>query len=375
MPRKLAPILFSIFLNALGFSFIFPLIPFIIKGFWGDVLLTGFAISSTAIGMAIGGVVFWYLSDHYGRKNLLLLTTFLNIAGYLLLAHADNFTIFIVARILSGLGGGGVAVAQAYIGDVTQPKDRVIMMGYVGAVLGIGFTAWPIVGSILQDLTLVEVGNIAAIVLLLSFINIAFLVPKHTTYHIEEHVHIHDILDSKKNLLALFLFLFLGSLVTAGMQTILGWYLHQTFSFTPRWVAFIFGYMGIVAILYQGIAIRYIRKILDEKEILKYGLLILALGLGSIWVAGNIISVTFIGFTLAIIGLSSVNATVYTLIANQSNSREYGKNMGIATLFTSMADIVWPIGISILYALNYNLPFYILWGVIFISIFMKRKIK
>lgn len=367
MQKGTSSLLVSIFLDALGFSFIFPLIPFIVGYFGGDVVHTGYIVSMTAIGMALGWVFFWYLSDIFGRKNILLFTIFLNIVGYFLLAQAETLMMFLVARFVSWLWGGWVAVAQAYIWDTTAPKDRPTMMGYVGAVLGIWFTAWPVIGSLIHHLNIQEMGYLSMMILLLSFFNIFFLLPKNTQKQSDEHVHLEDVLGSKKILLFLFSLLFFVSLVMAGMQTILWWYLHQVFDFLEKSVALIFGYIGIVAIIYQGFVIRFVQKILDNKKILSLGLLLLSIGLLLLWIVGKSIIGLMVGLTLMVVGLSSVNAIVYTLIANSSKEQDYGKNMGIATLFTSMADIAWPIGASFLYVAYVGLPFFVLAWLILLS--------
>ena len=55
--------------------------------------------------MFLGGIIFGRLSDLYGRKRMLMVTTICNMIGYFLFFLSGNIYIFLLARFLSGLGG------------------------------------------------------------------------------------------------------------------------------------------------------------------------------------------------------------------------------------------------------------------------------
>lgn len=364
MLKKITPILISIFLDALGFSFIFPIIPFIIQWYHLGVTETGLAISIAAIGMGLWGVIFWRISDRYGRKPLLILSIISNIFGYILLAWSSSFTLFLIARLLSGIGGWWVAVAQAYIGDVVEKENRIHAIGYVWAAMGIGFTAGPLFGSLLIGENLHTIGYISASVLTLSLLNILFFLPKNSQTN-RETIHINMISHAKMPIIILGCILFLVWMTTAGMQTILGWFLLNEYKSSGKEVALIFGYMGIVAIIYQGFLLQYVRRYLSEIHILIVWLILI-----SIWliISGWIhisFPITIIGITLTIIGISNTNTSIFALITQYSSEKKYWENMWLTTLFTSLADMIGPILISRLYSINIWFPFYFLACIIF----------
>jgi DHA1 family tetracycline resistance protein-like MFS transporter len=69
----------------------------------------------------------------------LLLGTFAGFACFLMLGLARSLTLVFASRILNGLLGGNISLAQAYITDVTDEKSRARSLGIIGAAFGIGF--------------------------------------------------------------------------------------------------------------------------------------------------------------------------------------------------------------------------------------------
>ena len=92
-------------------------------------------------------------SDRWGRRPILLLSQIGSVMGYLLLAFATKhhwtnvqmgLMMVYISRAIDGLSGGNISTAQAYISDVTTPKNRAKGMGMLGAAFGIGFTHRPV---------------------------------------------------------------------------------------------------------------------------------------------------------------------------------------------------------------------------------------
>src|SRR5258708_12954574 len=88
------------------------------------------------------------LSDRVGRRPVLLTTIVLNVGGCLLFAASHTYVLLFLARVVSGLGGGNVSVAQAYVADITTPAERSRGMGIIGAAFGIGFVLGPAIGGV-----------------------------------------------------------------------------------------------------------------------------------------------------------------------------------------------------------------------------------
>ena len=68
-------------------------------------------------------------------------------AGFFMLAFAPSVAVLFLARILDGITGGNIIVAQAYITDITPREKRTVALGYTFAIFGLGFIFGPILGG------------------------------------------------------------------------------------------------------------------------------------------------------------------------------------------------------------------------------------
>ena len=150
---RLLTIFIIVFVDLLGFSLILPLLPYYAEVYGATPLVVGLLVASYAAAQLIGAPVLGRLSDRYGRRPVLLLSVGGTWVGFLLLAFAaplGNFLASLIApqfanawiigilflsRVLDGLTGGNITVAQAYIADVTDEKNRARAVSYTHLTL------------------------------------------------------------------------------------------------------------------------------------------------------------------------------------------------------------------------------------------------
>ena len=72
-----------------------------------------------------------------------------NVISYLMWMISQTYEFFLISRLISGMTGGNISIAQSYLADVTDKANRAKAMGMFGAVLGIGFVIGPFLGAIL----------------------------------------------------------------------------------------------------------------------------------------------------------------------------------------------------------------------------------
>ncbi|MFJ7661337.1 MFS transporter [Lysinibacillus sp. NPDC097162] len=114
-----------------------------LKAQWGiSNLIAGSISSYTTIGTAIGAVIFGLYADHFGRKRMIIFTTFIFSFFTLLSGFATSPLLFVIFRVIAGLGFGGVMPnIAALISEYAPTKHRaaiisIIFCGYsVGAML------------------------------------------------------------------------------------------------------------------------------------------------------------------------------------------------------------------------------------------------
>ena len=139
-----------VFIDLLGFGLILPLLPYYAETFAASEFTTGLLVASYAAMQLIGAPILGRLSDRFGRRPILLLSVFGTFLGFLLLGFANALWMLFVSRIIDGFTGGNLSVAQAYISDVTDEKNRSKGLGLVGAAFGIGFIIWQVTGGFLS---------------------------------------------------------------------------------------------------------------------------------------------------------------------------------------------------------------------------------
>jgi hypothetical protein len=141
-PSRTIPfIVATIFMDAVGFGIIMPVLPQLVMevgeldlphaievGAWIGLVM--------AVATFLASPVLGNLSDHFGRRRVLLLALGGLAVDYALLTIVETLPWLFVARALSGIFGGSYAAAQAAIADITAPEDRARNFGVVGAAIG-----------------------------------------------------------------------------------------------------------------------------------------------------------------------------------------------------------------------------------------------
>ena len=150
MRRRLALLFLFVFVDVLGFSLILPLLPFYAETFDATPTLVGLLLGANALAQFIGAPVLGRLSDHYGRRPLLILSIAGTVVSFLLLGWANSLGVVFLSRVLDGFLGGNISLAQAYITDVTDKENRARGLGLIGASFGLAFIFGPALGGTLS---------------------------------------------------------------------------------------------------------------------------------------------------------------------------------------------------------------------------------
>lgn len=158
-PNRLALsfILITVTLDAVGIGLIFPVMPDLIASvttgtiatdaLWAGILATSFAVMQFIFGPIIGS-----LSDHFGRRPVLLMSLAAMAVAYLGMALAPTIGLLLAARLLAGITSATQSTATAFIADITPAADRGRRFGLIGACFGIGFVLGPLLGGIIAGL-------------------------------------------------------------------------------------------------------------------------------------------------------------------------------------------------------------------------------
>lgn len=151
LDRRLLTVLLIVFVNILGASLILPILPlYAQRQFQMSPQTIALLVASFFAAQFIAGPYLGQLSDKYGRIPVLIVSQVGTVISFVMLAYAPNVTWLFIARILDGITGGNIIVAQAYITDITPREKRTESLGYVFAVFGLGFMFGPALGGVLS---------------------------------------------------------------------------------------------------------------------------------------------------------------------------------------------------------------------------------
>ncbi|MCA9915906.1 MAG: MFS transporter, partial [Anaerolineae bacterium] len=176
LDRRLIVILLVVFVQIVGAAMVLPILPLYAERQFGmspqaiTLLITSFFAAQFVAGPFIGR-----LSDRYGRIPVLLVSQIGTVISFLMLGFAPNVAVLFFARILDGITGGNIIVAQAYVTDITPREQRTTALGYIFAAFGVGFIIGPAIGGILASTFTYQTpyliaATAAAIVVLLTWL-------------------------------------------------------------------------------------------------------------------------------------------------------------------------------------------------------------
>jgi MFS transporter, DHA1 family, tetracycline resistance protein len=155
--RALFFVLATIFIDAIGFGLIMPVLPRLLMDvgrvdLGGAIEIGAWMGLSMAVASFVAASVLGNLSDRFGRRPILLASLACLALDQLLLAAATTLPLIFIGRTLAGAFGGSFATAQAAVADMTPPEERAKSFGYVSAAFGVGFVVGPALGGLLGEL-------------------------------------------------------------------------------------------------------------------------------------------------------------------------------------------------------------------------------
>lgn len=343
---------FIVFLDLLGFGLFLPVLPFIAQELGATPAMVIWAGGAYSLGQFIAAPVLGRLSDRYGRRPLLLFSLAGSIASYGLLAIADSYALLVIARLLGGITAGNIAVAFAYVADISTPQDRAKSMGFVAAALSLGFILGPTLGGLLagHDTANVRIGLIAGTAMTLSavaFVLTWLRLPESLSAGARAQHKTTGAFDGVHAVLAsavLTALIVLNLLVTgagAMMESSFVLWADRILSLSPQQIGLIFGLMAIIATLVQGFGIGPLRKRLNEASLMSGAVMLYAAGLFIMSVSASL-AATLGAIVLMGIGMALFNPCAASLVSQTASPAERGAVMGIFQSAGSLARVLGP---------------------------------
>jgi DHA1 family tetracycline resistance protein-like MFS transporter len=362
----LSLIFLTVFIDLLGFGILIPILPTFAKiELLVDETAIGLVVAVYSFVQFIFNPILGRLSDKYGRKPIIVISLFINAIGYVLFAFTTSFIILLAARIVAGIGGSSISVAQAYIADVTTKENRAKGMGIIGAAFGLGFVFGPLMGGFLASYGYMVTGFASAAFSILAFIVTIALLPESNVNRkapAETKRKLIDV-DGLKNVFAKperAMLIFLFFVLTFSFANIYGTFALlglQVYGFSDMQNGFMFGIIGLTSAIVQGGLIGRISKVFSKINILKFGSFFIMVGLALLPYGETFLGLAIICILLSI-GTGIFQPTVLSLISEVTPEDEQGVTLGVNQSVSAMARVLGPLWGGFAFEfLGYPFPF------------------
>ena len=364
---------------------IIPLSPYLARDFGADDLQVGLLMSVYSLAALIMAPFWGNLSDHLGRKPVILICLLGSFCFYVWFALSYTLSSLFLTRILAGAFSGVMPVAMACIADLTGEKNRSKNMGLIGAGIGLGFMIGPFLGGAF-GLVGQYLGSSppfgsqfsafgAGVVSLLNFLLICFFfkesffkkvtVSKGSVFSQKKGVRFFSLSVLVKNILLPFTntlktrfyalakslkhpilkrvlcMHFFLTLALAGVEASLFLYVRDKLSWSHFPASLGFAYIGLMMIVTQGFLVRKAIPKWGERKVALMGFLLAGLGFAGVgltsWLWFVALSVTFlcVGY-----GLSS--ACLSGAVSLLTKKEQQGGVLGVHQSVFSLGRILGP---------------------------------
>lgn len=351
---RLAVIFLTVLIDLIGFGIVLPILPYYAQRFGAAGIGYGVIIGVFSLMQFVATALLGKLSDRIGRRPIILATTLINAAGYLLFAFAGSYWVLLLSRVVSGFAGGNISAAQAYIADITSPAERSRGMGMIGAAFGIGFTLGPAIGGFAAHWWGPAAPGLVAVALsLINFASAYFILPESLGHEhrvrrpLFDLAHLGDAL-ARPRLRPLLIVWALVPLAFSGYTVALPLHADAVLGWKERDLAILFTIIGLTAAAVQGYFFGRIVRRTGERALVLGGTIGMALAIGVVPFLASSMGLYVWTFVLAF--ANSVFAPAATgLVSVYADPREQGTILGAAQAIAALGRTAGPPVIGAVY--------------------------
>ncbi|MBS1785647.1 MAG: MFS transporter [Acidobacteria bacterium] len=378
-------IFLTVFVDLLGFGIVIPILPLYAEqvaglstshwtnavtgwmnlkdpgAFWAGVVFVSFSIMQFIATPILGRI-----SDRTGRRPVLWISLLGSALAYLLMALTMRLEWVILARVVDGITGGNIAVAQAAMADGSKPEERSKVLGMIGAAFGLGFVLGPALAGVLAGsaLGISMLQNhgwhlpflVAAALSFLASLLVILWLPETLTPELrakaqakEDRGHALAVALRAKGMPQLLLIALLAMGGFAMMEGTFSLLAAARFGFGQKEVGYLFAFIGILIVLYQGGLVRVIAKRVPERFAIWSGLILMACALPLLpslpwkW--------PFLLMMVPLAWGSGMNATATQALASQLTPAEHqGSLFGAMSAVQGLGRILGPLAGTVIFA-------------------------
>lgn len=355
-------ILIAAFLDMMAMGIVMPVLPGLIENLTGSVsaagIWTGAIGSLWALMQFVCAPIIGSLSDRFGRRPVILISTAGLALDWVLMALAPNLWWLVVGRIIGGMTSASATALFAYLADVTAPQNRARAFGLIGAAISAGFVLGPALGGALGDIAprlpfWVAAGFSAAAFLYGLVVLPESLPPARRTafaWRTAHPVAALRMLATRQNLRSLSASTFLLTFSHRVFMTVFVLFAGHQHGLTTLQVGALLAFSSVLDLIMQGVLVGPVTARLGDRRTIMLGLTggalsFLAMGFApsAPWFVAAMIPSCLVGLA---------EPTLKSLLSRGVTESEQGQLQGAMQSLASVAGIAGPVFFGWVYAVS-----------------------
>jgi len=336
-----------VMLDMIAMGVVIPVLPRLIQDFTHGEADTaaryiGWFAAAWALMQFFASPVLGALSDRFGRRPVLLISMFGLSIDYVAMALAPNLAWLFVGRMISGVTAATFATANAYIADITPPKERAARFGVLSVAFGIGFILGPALGGLLGDvdprLPFWAAAGLTMANWLYGLLVLPESLPKELrrkfSFKLANPIGSFALYRSSPAMLALGGVVFLYYLAHQVLQSTVVPYVDYRYGWSAKMVGVSLALVGVGSIVVQGLVVRPFVARFGERGALYVGLICGAIGFAMYGAAPTTVFYLSAIPIFAFMGLvgPGFQGLMSRLVSPSEQGRLQGANMGLMAI-------------------------------------------
>jgi MFS family permease len=341
----------AVALDLVGWGIVLPILPLYAERFTENTTLVGLLVASFSLMQLVFAPVLGRLSDRYGRKPVLVASLLGTALGSLLMGVAGSLWLLFLGRIVDGVSGSSISVAQAAVIDVAPVAQRARLLGLLSAAFGVGFVAGPALGGLAAlggpKLPFLVAGSIAFVNALVALRRLPETNPAITGVHVVA-AEPEDAPVRARGLRQLVVLNLVWLSAFSAFEATFALLGQRRFGLTEASIAAVFVGIGV---FHVGVQTRFVHPLVarvGEARALRAGLVSLVVGLVLVG-ASTSWFVLVPALALVTLGSGLATPTRSSLIADRGGADRRGTTLGVAQAAGALARVIGPITGGVLF--------------------------
>lgn len=358
----IAFILVTAMLDIVAMGIVIPVLPTLIEQFTGSNaragVINGVFVALWALMQFVASPIIGSVSDQYGRRPVILLSTAGLAADYVLMAVAPNLWWLALGRLIAGVTSASFTTVYAYMADITEPAQRARGYGLIGAAFSAGFVAGPLLGGVLGEISPRAPFWAAAAMSSVAFLYGTFVLPESLapekrmrfSWQRANPLGALRLLQSHHELLGLAGVNFLLYFAHHVFSAVFVLYAGYRYGWSAWQVGMLLAFAGVLEMLVQGVLVGKVVKRFGDRRTMVFGLFAGAVGIACMGLAP-----TGWLFTLALLPnalWALAMPTLQSLMTQRVSESEQGQLQGANNSVGSIAGVVSPLFFGTVYAVS-----------------------